>query len=216
MEKKIESYLSFVSKQPRGTIYKASEKKTKTEKLQELKEKFISCTLCPLAKEGRKNIVFGHGNPNTKLMLVGEGPGRDEDTQGIPFVGRAGQLLTKIIAAMGLDRKDLYISNVVKCRPPNNRAPLPNESKTCKNNILFNEINIIKPKVICTLGSVATQELLEKPISISKIRGQFIKYNESLLMPTFHPAYLLRNPSQKKAVWEDMKKIMKKLEDESI
>jgi DNA polymerase len=185
---------------------------TRQQQLDNLKQKHTNCSLCPLSEMGRANVVFGHGNPDAKLMFIGEGPGRDEDLQALPFVGRAGKLLTKIIEAMGLTRKDIYISNVVKCRPPQNRAPLPNESQICKNTILLKEIEIIQPKIICTLGATATQELLDRPVSISKIRGTFIPFHDTLLMPTFHPAYLLRNPQKKKDVWIDMQKVLEKLE----
>lgn len=218
MNKKIESYLTFLAKQPEGTVYAEEPAESTTpapptpltnqQKLDALKQQYAGCTRCPLATQGRTNIVFGHGNPNAKLMFVGEGPGRDEDLQGLPFVGRAGKLLTKIIEAMGIRRADVYISNVVKCRPPHNRAPLPDESQTCKAIILYKEIEIIKPKVICTLGAVATQELLEQPVSISRVRGTFFDFNGVQVMPTFHPAYLLRNPAKKREVWEDMKKLM--------
>lgn len=161
---------------------------------------------------GRTKIVFGEGDSNTKLMFVGEGPGKDENLQGKPFVGRAGQLLTKIINSMNLKREDIYLSNVVKCRPPNNRTPLPSESETCKNLLLLKEINIIQPKIICTLGSCATKALLGNDIQISKARGNFFIFQEKyLVMPTFHPAYLLRNPNSKKEVWQDMKSIIEKL-----
>ncbi|MBU1007925.1 uracil-DNA glycosylase [Candidatus Dependentiae bacterium] len=220
MDKKIESYLSFLAKQPEGTVYEekptsqttpSKKSQTKQQLLDELKKQYSECSRCPLATQGRTNIVFGHGNPNAQVMFIGEGPGRDEDMQSLPFVGRAGKLLTKIIEAMGLRREEIYISNVVKCRPPHNRAPLPDESKTCKSIILYKEIKIIKPKIICTLGATATQELLERPISISKIRGTFVDFNGIQLLPTFHPAYLLRNPTKKRDAWEDMKKIIDKL-----
>lgn len=221
MNKKTATYLNFLEKQPPGFVHSGDNEnkpnpttKTKTSpqaKLDALKKKYASCAGCPLASQGRTNVVFGHGNPEASLMFVGEGPGRDEDIQAKPFVGRSGQLLTKIIEAMGLSREEVYISNIVKCRPPNNRAPLPNESGTCKNNILFQEIEIIQPRIICTLGATATQELLEKPMSISRVRGTFIPFKDRLVLPTFHPAYLLRNQSKKKEVWEDMKKIMEAL-----
>lgn len=226
----VKNYLKFAAKQPSGCLYqeagvtydKASCKTsqaqpTKQQLLNTLKAKYRECTSCPLAKQGRSNVVFGHGNPNATLMFVGEGPGRDEDLQALPFVGRAGKLLTKILQAMGLEREDVYISNIVKCRPPNNRAPLPNESQTCKSQILFEEMKIIQPKIICTLGATATRELLEQDqpqisqTSISKIRGTFIPFKNTLVMPTFHPAYLLRNPNKKREVWIDMQKIMEKL-----
>jgi len=154
--------------------------------------------------------VLGAGDPKAELMFVGEAPGEDEDLQGLPFVGRAGQLLTKIIEAMGLKRSDVYIANILKCRPPNNRPPLPIEIIECEN-ILKKQIDIIDPKIICTLGKFASQTLLRTETTISALRGNFKEYNGIKLMPTFHPAYLLRNPADKKLVWQDMKKIMKEL-----
>lgn len=189
------------------------ENKCPKDALTELNTKYINCQACPLATQGRSQVVFGHGNPHATLMFVGEGPGRDEDKQGLPFIGRAGQLLTKIIEAMGLTREDVYISNVVKCRPPENRAPLPIESNTCKNLILYREIDIIQPKVICALGATALQSLLGEDARISKYRGVFTEFRGILLLPTYHPAYLLRNPAEKRTVWEDMKKIMEKLKE---
>lgn len=177
--------------------------------LETLKKEISSCKCCSLCKT-RKNIVFGSGNPKAELMFVGEAPGQDEDIQGLPFVGRAGQLLTKIIEAMGLKRSDVYIANILKCRPPNNRPPLPTEIIECEN-ILKKQIDIIKPRVICALGKFASQTLLRTETPISALRGNFREYNGIKLMPTFHPAYLLRNPNDKKLVWEDMKKIMKEL-----
>ncbi len=211
MEKQLEAFFKYLKKQPPGFVY--GKIMTKEEKLKQLQKKFTNCQKCPLAKQGRTQIVFGEGSANAKLMFIGEGPGREEDQQGKPFVGKAGKLLTKILQAMNLTRKDIYITNVVKCRPPNNRAPLPNESEICKNLILFREIDIIKPKIICTLGASATQALLGNDIKISKKRGLFFKYKDIEVMPTFHPAYLLRNPEAKKLVWEDMKKILKKLKN---
>ena len=176
--------------------------------LKQLYAPYKNCMECPLSKQGRSQVVFGEGNPNATIMFVGEGPGRDEDAQGRPFIGRAGQLLNKIIEAMNMKREDVYISNVVKCRPPQNRTPLPNESQTCSSILLFREIEIIKPKVICTLGVTAAQRIISETIRMSNIRGNFHKGNQSLVMPTYHPAYLLRNPEAKKIVWEDMKKIL--------
>jgi len=164
-----------------------------------------SCKRCDLHKT-RRNVVFGSGSPTAKLMFIGEAPGQDEDLQGLPFVGRAGQLLTKIIEAMGLKREDVYIANILKCRPPNNRAPLPTEILECEENVKH-QVEIIKPKVICTLGKFASQTLLRTMTPISALRGRFQEYNGIKVMPTFHPAYLLRNPHDKKLVWEDMKKI---------
>jgi uracil-DNA glycosylase len=218
----INNYLDFLKKQPKGFVYKDTtnkqttpqkeKPKSKEEQLKKLNDLYKNCKKCPLATQGRAQVVFGLGNPDSKLMFVGEGPGRDEDRQGAPFVGRAGKLLTKRINAMNLKRDDIYISNVVKCRPPNNRAPHPQESGTCKNLILFHEIEIIKPKIICTLGASATQALLGDTIRISKARGNFFEFQNCQILPTFHPAYLLRNPEAKKEVWQDMKKVMEKLE----
>ena len=146
--------------------------------------------MCPLATQGRNTVVFGEGNPDARLMFIGEGPGRDEDLQGRPFVGRAGKLLNKIIEAMGLKREDVYISNVVKCRPPGNRTPLPEESNTCRSLLLFKQIDIIKPEVICTLGATAAQGLFNRDLKISRIRGTFQDLNGIAVMPTFHPAFL--------------------------
>jgi len=176
------------------------------------------CRLC----EQRNNIVFGVGNPRAELMFVGEAPGRDEDLKGEPFVGRAGQLLTKIIEAMKLQRSDVYIANVVKCRPPENRNPAPDEIATCEP-FLLRQIEIIQPKVIVGLGNFAVQLLLQSEAKITGLRGRFhpwpsalvkAKFETSLpegaiqLMPTYHPAFLLRNPSMKRPVWEDMQKVM--------
>ena len=162
------------------------------------------CTRCKLHALGRKQIVFGAGSPNADLMFVGEAPGADEDIQGIPFVGRAGQLLTKIIEAIGLRRDDVYIANVIKCRPPQNRNPEPDEVETCEP-FLFQQIDIIKPKVIVALGKFGAQTLLRTLDPISRLRGRVYDYRGAKLIPTFHPAYLLRNPSSKREVWEDMK-----------
>jgi DNA polymerase len=162
------------------------------------------CTRCKLHSLGRTQIVFGVGNPEADLMFVGEAPGRDEDLQGFPFVGRAGQLLTKIIEAIGLKREDVYIANVIKCRPPENRNPEPDEVETCEP-FLFRQIDIIKPKVIVALGKFGAQTLLRTLDPISRLRGRVYDYRGAKLIPTFHPAYLLRNPSSKREVWEDMK-----------
>jgi len=151
-------------------------------------------------------VVFGVGNPQADLMFVGEGPGADEDIQGEPFVGRAGQLLTKIIEAIGLRREDVYIANVIKCRPPGNRNPEPDEVAQCEP-FLFRQVDTVKPKVIVALGKFAAQCLLRSTEPITRIRGKEFKYRESILMPTYHPAYLLRNPSAKRDVWEDMKRV---------
>jgi uracil-DNA glycosylase len=172
------------------------------------------CTRCKLHTQGRRQIVFGVGNPDADLMFVGEAPGADEDVQGIPFVGRAGQLLTKIIEAIDLKREDVYIANVIKCRPPGNRNPEQDEVETCEP-FLFQQIDVIKPKVIVALGTFAARALLRTLDPISRLRGRVFEYRGSKLIPTFHPAYLLRNPSSKREVWEDMKLVRSLLKSES-
>jgi len=167
------------------------------------------CTRCRLAST-RTQVVFGTGNPDADLMFIGEAPGRDEDLAGKPFVGRAGQLLTDIIKAMKLTREQVYIANVIKCRPPENRNPEPDEMEACRPYI-ERQIGFIKPKVIVTLGRFALQSTLKKPLSISSVRGQWQQYGNIKVMPTYHPAYLLRTPSAKKDVWADMKKVMVEL-----
>jgi uracil-DNA glycosylase len=171
-----------------------------------VREDLGDCTRCKLHGQGRRQIVFGVGNPDARLMFVGEAPGAEEDMQGIPFIGRAGQLLTKIIEAIGLTRDDVYIANVIKCRPPGNRNPEPDEVETCRP-FLFAQIDAIRPKVIVALGKFAAQTLLETDEPISRLRGREFDYRAARLIPTFHPAYLLRNPSSKRDVWEDMKKV---------
>ncbi|MBF0107072.1 MAG: uracil-DNA glycosylase [Deltaproteobacteria bacterium] len=177
--------------------------------LEDLNKAIAGCQNCALCKE-RKNVVFGQGNPRAALMFVGEGPGADEDMQGLAFVGAAGQLLTKIIAGMGLSREEVYIANVVKCRPPQNRNPFDDEIAACLP-ILKRQIQIVSPKVIMCLGKIAAQTLLETQISISRLRGQFKEIGDIKVMPSFHPAYLLRNPAMKRPMWEDCKLVMKEL-----
>jgi uracil-DNA glycosylase family 4 len=164
------------------------------------------CTRCKLHRT-RNKIVFGDGNPKAELVFVGEGPGHDEDMQGLPFVGRAGKLLTQMIEAMGLQRKDVYICNVVKCRPPENRAPEKDEVGECSP-FLLRQIDAIAPKVIVCLGSTAAQTVLETNRGISQFRGQWLEFRGRKLMATYHPAYLLRNPSAKSEVWKDLQKVM--------
>ncbi len=164
------------------------------------------CRLC----EGRTNIVFGDGSVNAKLVFVGEGPGHDEDVQGIPFVGRAGKLLNQMIEAMGLRRQDVYICNVVKCRPPANRAPEKDEMATCSP-FLVRQLAVISPKVIVCLGAVASKALLQTEKGISQFRGQWLQFQGIPLMATYHPAYLLRNPPAKADVWKDLQKVMSAL-----
>ena len=179
---------------------------TSSEALPAIRADLGDCTRCKLHGLGRAQIVFGVGNPQADLMFVGEAPGADEDVQGEPFVGRAGQLLTRIIEAMGLRRDDVYIANLIKCRPPGNRNPEPDEMAQCEP-FLFRQIDAIKPKVIVALGKFAAQSLLRTTEPITKLRGREYAYRDAILMPTYHPAYLLRTPSAKRDVWEDMKRV---------
>jgi uracil-DNA glycosylase family 4 len=171
------------------------------------------CRRCKLCSLGRSQIVFGVGNPKARLMFVGEAPGEEEDRRGEPFVGKAGQLLTKIIEAIGLTREQVYIANVIKCRPPGNRNPEPDEVEQCEP-YLFRQIDVIQPKVIVPLGKFATQSLLKTVDPITRLRGRQFDYRGVALIPTFHPAYLLRNPSAKREVWDDMKKVRALLQSE--
>jgi len=175
--------------------------------LENVRSELGECTRCKLHQH-RRHIVFGTGNPAAQLVFVGEGPGGEEDVQGKPFVGRAGQLLTKIINSIDLTREEVYIANIIKCRPPNNRNPEPDEIKACEP-FLIKQLDAIKPKIICALGTFAAQTLLETDERISRLRGKFIPYRNSRLIATFHPAFLLRNPQRKRDVWEDMKMIRK-------
>ena len=179
--------------------------------LTEIRADLGDCRRCKL-HAGRTNIVFGVGNPAARVMFVGEGPGADEDEQGEPFVGRAGQLLTQIIKAMGLAREDVYIANVVKCRPPGNRNPEPDEIEQCEP-FLMRQIDVIKPAIIVALGKFAAQTLLRTPEPISRLRGRFHRIGDIRVMPTFHPSYLLRNPAAKREVWDDMKVVMRELKN---
>ncbi len=174
-----------------------------------LREEIGNCTRCTLYN-GRRHIVFGEGSPNAYLAFVGEGPGRDEDLVGRPFVGAAGQLLDRIIAAMGLVRTDVYICNIVKCRPPDNRVPDDNEQRIC-GRFLKRQLHILQPGAVVALGGTATQFLLGSDEPVGRLRGRFHKAEGLKIMPTYHPAYLLRNPSGKRQVWEDMKKVMAEL-----
>ncbi len=180
--------------------------------LKQLRDAVLRCKKCLLCKS-RINPVFGEGNPQARLVFVGEAPGREEDLQGRPFVGRAGELLTRIIKAMGLKRTDVYICNILKCRPPQNRNPQPSEILACQD-YLRQQLEIINPQVICCLGKFACYVLLGQDLPITKLRGRFGDFCGIKVMPTFHPAYLLRNPSAKRLVWEDMQKIMGALKKE--
>ena len=207
-EKSGSSFIGY----PKGKkVMVGSEKSLKTKKqgLEALKAEISASDCCQLCRT-RTNLVFGSGSPDAGLVFVGEAPGREEDLQGLPFVGRAGRLLTKIIESIGFKREDVYICNILKCRPPDNRNPLPTEILACED-YLVRQLEIIKPKVICALGKFAAQTLLKDQTAISKLRGKIFDYHGIKLIPTFHPAYLLRNPSDKRLVWEDMKKIKREL-----
>lgn len=177
--------------------------------LKALREEIGDCKRCKLSK-GRTNIVFGEGNPNAELIFIGEGPGAEEDRQGRPFVGEAGGILTNLIKKMGFKREDVYIANIVKCRPPMNRDPEEDEVSTCMP-FVQEQIRIINPKVIMALGRVAAQSLLQSKVPISKLRGRFYEYKDIPLMPTFHPAYLLRNPKDKWLTWNDAQMVLERL-----
>ena len=180
-------------------------KSEKIAALKKLDEQVKECTKCELCKN-RTNVVFGVGNPDADLMFVGEAPGYYEDVQGEPFVGKAGQLLTKIIESIGMKRGDVYIANILKCRPPENRNPSANEIVMCSPH-LIRQIEIIRPKIICALGTFAAQTLLDTKDTIGKLRGRFFEYQSTKFLATYHPAYLLRNPGDKKKVWTDIKKV---------
>ncbi len=178
--------------------------------LEAIRQEIGDCTRCQLAFEGRNKIVFGDGDPNAELLFVGEGPGADEDMQGVPFVGRAGQLLNNMIAAMGLDRKRVYIANIVKCRPPKNRVPEPPEANICTQ-FLFQQIGVVRPKLIVALGSTAATYLLGSKAALSVLRGKMHDCMGTRLIVTYHPAYLLRDPRQKAETWKDLQLAMKYL-----
>lgn len=178
--------------------------------LRAIQEEIGDCKRCPLAFAGRHTIVFGEGDPNTRLMFVGEGPGADEDMQGRPFVGRAGQLLNNMITAMGLKREQVYIANIVKCRPPQNRTPEPVEANTCSQ-FLFQQIDVIRPEIIVALGSTAATYMLGGKAPLSALRGRLHEARGSKLIVTYHPAYLLRDPRQKKEAWKDLQIAMAEL-----
>lgn len=184
---------------------------TEANDLGQLYQAIHQCQSCPLGAT-RTNFVFGVGNPNADIMFIGEAPGAEEDRLGEPFVGRAGKLLDKILAAMKMHRQDVYIANILKCRPPNNRDPQPIEAETCEP-YLHQQIKLIKPKIICCLGRIAAQRLLQTNMSLGNMRDRWFDYRGTLLMVTYHPAALLRNPNMKRPTWDDMQKMMKKLEE---
>jgi len=177
--------------------------------MDELKKYCFKCKKCRLSIT-RTNVVFGEGNENADIMFVGEGPGYNEDIQGRPFVGKAGQLLDKMIEAIHMERKDVYIANIVKCRPPDNRNPLEDESLACIEYLRW-QVKLVKPKIIVCLGAVAAKNLINQDLSISRQRGQFVKKGSIYFIPTYHPSYLLRNEVAKKDAWEDFKKVKEKL-----
>ncbi len=184
---------------------------SKESSLRDLRKEIGDCRKCRLSK-GRKNIVFGEGNQNAKIMFIGEGPGREEDVQARPFVGDAGKLLTSLINKMGFKREDVYIGNVIKCRPPSNRDPEEDEMAACSP-FLEKQIEIIKPGVIVALGRISSHFLTRSKIPISKLRGSFYDYKDIPVMPTFHPAYLLRNPKDKWLTWDDVQKVLQKIKN---
>jgi uracil-DNA glycosylase family 4 len=182
------------------------------EALEAIRADLGDCQRCGLAA-ARTKLVYGIGNPNARLVLVGEAPGREEDLKGVPFVGEAGQLLDRILLAMGMQREEVYICNVLKCRPPNNRDPDPEEVATCEG-FLIRQLAAIRPHVIVGLGRFAVHSLLKTKVPISRLRGEWQRYQDIPLMPTYHPAYLLRNPEGKRDVWEDMKEVLRLLHAE--
>lgn len=210
MRAKLQAAAAHTSAVPLPVIKSASlfEAGTRVENdsLERIREDIGDCKRCRLCQQ-RNTIVFGSGSSRAELVFIGEGPGRDEDIQGLPFVGRAGKLLTQMIEAMGLKRDDVYICNVVKCRPPENRAPEPDEMETCSP-FLFRQLAVIKPKAIVCLGATAFQALYGAKQSISRLRGQWLEFRGIPMLATYHPAYLLRNPNAKGEVWEDLKKVM--------
>jgi DNA polymerase len=191
-------------------ILEQLDKGTAGETLEYIREDLGQCRRCKLHR-GRTNIVFGAGNPRAKLVLVGEGPGYEEDVQGMPFVGKAGQLLTRILEAIELKRKEVYICNIIKCRPPGNRNPEPHEIAACMP-FLHRQIKAIRPGLICALGTFAAQTLLQTNTPISRLRGRFHNYEDIDVLPTYHPAFLLRNPGKKRDVWQDMQKLQEAYE----
>ncbi|MBD3379643.1 MAG: uracil-DNA glycosylase [Candidatus Omnitrophica bacterium] len=209
VESEMLSGVSEIYGQARKAGHGGRQGKDPEEGVKRLEKSVKACVKCGLAAT-RKNVVFGEGSYGADLMFVGEAPGGDEDEQGRPFVGRAGKLLTKIIEALGLEREDVFIANILKCRPPGNRNPAPGEIDLCTP-YLLRQIELIKPRVIVALGKFAAQTLLQSDTPISRLRGNFHDYHGVKLMPTYHPAYLLRNPGGKKDVWNDMKAVAKEL-----
>jgi DNA polymerase len=206
----LKAYLEYLKGMGIEALPVTEEKKkkmipSKAPTLEEIRKELGDCKRCKLHR-GRRTIVFGEGNKKARLMFVGEGPGYDEDVQGRPFVGKAGQLLTKIIQSIHLEREEVYIANIIKCRPPQNRNPEPDEIKSCSP-FLMKQIQAIQPKIICALGTFAAQTLLQTDAKITSLRGRMFDLQGIKVLPTYHPAFLLRNPDKKREVWEDMKQI---------
>jgi len=203
-------YIFIQRKQRTNIIYQWKKMTPRTSKallLQKLYEPYKKCSACPLGLKVQHNFVCGNGNPHTKLILIGEAPGQHEDEQGLPFVGKSGMLLTKTLECLGIDRKDIFITNIVKCRPPNNRKPTSEESKKYKHLFLLKEIEIIKPKVICTLGATALEGLLENPVKMGEMHGKQVLFDKNIiLIPTYHPAYILRDPRKFNEWFADLQK----------
>ena len=195
-----------------AAVRAASENSADT--LAQLREETQICTRCHELASTRKSVVFGSGSAQAKLMFIGEAPGYEEDVQGLPFVGPAGQLLTKIIESIGLKREEVFIANTLKCRPPGNRQPQPDEIQNCRP-YLLRQIELIRPQILCALGTFAAQTVLESQTPISRLRGKFYEKSGVKIICTFHPAYLLRNPAEKRKVWEDMKMIRRELDSQA-
>jgi uracil-DNA glycosylase len=208
------SKIAVAAPLPEGNLFAPLKPEAKiadpTKALRLIREDLGDCTRCCLHKQGRKQIVFGVGNPSAELMFIGEAPGADEDQQGEPFVGRAGQLLNNMIKAMGLRREDVYIANIIKCRPPGNRTPERDECETCSP-FLMRQIEVIRPKAIVALGAVAAKTLLAINAPMSEFRGHWYDFRGTKLVVTYHPAFLLRDPRQKKEAWKDLQMVMKEL-----
>jgi DNA polymerase len=202
--------LAFTTEAKTGDMFAASGAVESCGSLEELDGTTAACTKCELAN-GRTNVVFGVGNPHARLMFVGEAPGRDEDLQGIPFVGRAGQLLDKILAAAEIERDDVYIANIIKCRPPNNRTPLTNEIESCMP-YLGRQVALIRPRIICTLGLPATQTILGIRGSMASLRGKIYAEGDVRVIPTYHPAAALRDPKYKRPIWDDIRLVKREYE----
>ncbi len=207
----LKSYLEYLKGMGIETL-PFSEIRPEVSSLEEIRKELGDCRRCKLHRI-RRTLVFGEGNERAKLMLIGEGPGYDEDVQGRPFVGKAGQLLTKILQSINLKREEVYITNIIKCRPPQNRNPEPDEIQSC-HPFLLRQINAIQPKIICALGTFAAQTLLKTTTKITALRGKLYELETVKVIPTYHPAFLLRNPEKKREVWEDMKRVLEYLRQE--